>query len=130
MAKKAIIVDDETAIPKLLAILLRQTKGYEVETFAKGDDALARIRELYNNNTPPDLLFTDNDMECRGRGVQLLQEVRDIERNWQTQSAQPIQPTLAIVIAYGAMISPMMQHNMAQLLLLNRQRKIKIIWTQ
>ncbi|ROR32098.1 response regulator transcription factor [Inmirania thermothiophila] len=53
MAKRVLVVDDEPNIVLSLEYLMRR-EGYEVQTAADGEEALARIREA-----PPDLVLLD-----------------------------------------------------------------------
>ncbi len=65
-----LILDDEPIVSKRLKPSLEK-KGYEVETFTKGADALQRVRERHF-----DIVVTDLKMEGVD-GMQFLSEVKE-----------------------------------------------------
>ncbi|HVF91522.1 MAG TPA: response regulator [Blastocatellia bacterium] len=88
MAKKILIVDDDSDTRYVLSLILK-SEGYEVITAADGECALAVTAEL-----KPDLIITDISMP-RVNGIELTRQIR-LKRDLATM------PILAIT-AYGAM---------------------------
>ena len=64
--RKVVIVDDEPHVLRVLRLSLER-EGYEVESFANGEEALDALRESH-----PDVLITDIQMP-RMTGEQLCQ---------------------------------------------------------
>jgi len=67
--KKIIIVDDEPHVLRVLRLSLER-EGYEVESFANGEEGLEALRESH-----PDVLITDIQMP-RMNGEQLCQIIQ------------------------------------------------------
>jgi len=67
---RALVVDDEASIRSLLSRFLIR-RGFEVETAADGEEALAMIAE-----TPPDILVMDLYMP-KVNGHEVLKEIQD-----------------------------------------------------
>jgi two-component system, chemotaxis family, chemotaxis protein CheY len=88
MAKKILIVDDDSDTRYVLSLILK-SEGYEVITAADGECALAVTAEM-----KPDLIITDISMP-RVNGIELTRQIR-LKRELATM------PILAIT-AYGAM---------------------------
>ncbi|HYP26605.1 MAG TPA: response regulator [Blastocatellia bacterium] len=88
MAKKILIVDDDSDTRYVLSLILK-SEGYEVITAADGECALAVTAEM-----KPDLIITDISMP-RVNGIELTRQIR-LKRELASM------PILAIT-AYGAM---------------------------
>jgi two-component system nitrogen regulation response regulator NtrX len=69
---RVLVCDDEPGIRKTLSQILGD-EGYEVETVARGDEALARARE-----SRPDALFLDVWLPD-GDGLAILERLREEE---------------------------------------------------
>ena len=67
--KKIVIVDDEPHVLRVLRLSLER-EGYEVESYANGEEALEALRE-----SQPDVLVTDIQMP-RMDGEQLCQNIQ------------------------------------------------------
>ncbi|MCF8113918.1 MAG: response regulator [Desulfotignum sp.] len=69
---RVLVVDDETAILKMLALALSR-KGYQVDTAQSGEQAVERLRSADYS-----LVITDMRME-KMSGDEVLQEVKHIK---------------------------------------------------
>lgn len=73
VAKRILVVDDETAILDTLRILLRR-EGFEVFTASSGEQGIVRLRESL-----PDLVLTDVRMPGVG-GLDVLAAAQELDR--------------------------------------------------
>ncbi len=89
MAERILVVDDELSMREFLKILLER-EGYEVDTAASGEEALARIEERW-----PALVLTDLNMP----GMSGLELMRDLKAR-AAQSERDIE--VVMLTAFGS----------------------------
>jgi two-component system chemotaxis response regulator CheY len=94
MAKKILIVEDETDIRNLYSLLMRST-GYEVVEASDGAEALEKF-----NTTPCEMVITDMNMPRMG-GLELISALRNQNPN----------VYIILITGYGTMETPRKAYN-------------------
>lgn len=107
-ARRVLIVDDEVAISKVMAALLRR-QGYDVDVAGNGTEAFQRI----HREPAIDVVITDQTMPVM-TGAELIEQLR----------ARGIQTPIILMSGYGAAIS---EERMAQLQHVSRLDKPFVI---